>query len=72
VSDTGCGMPHSLLERIFEPYFTTKAKGEGTGLGLSITQRIVEEHHGQIRVESSPETGTVFTLELPLTTAHRG
>lgn len=65
VSDNGPGIREEDLPLIFEPFFTSK--GAGTGLGLSITQRIVEEHHGQIRVESSAEAGTVFTLELPLT-----
>lgn len=65
ISDSGPGIRAEDLPLIFEPFFTRK--GAGTGLGLSITQRIVEEHHGQIRVESSAGTGTVFTLELPLT-----
>lgn len=64
VSDNGPGIRAEDLPLIFEPFFTSK--GAGTGLGLSITQRIVEEHHGQIRVDSSAESGTVFTLELPL------
>ncbi|HIJ96716.1 MAG TPA: HAMP domain-containing protein [Desulfuromonadales bacterium] len=64
VSDTGAGIPEENLPLIFEPFFTSK--GAGTGLGLSITQRIVEEHHGQISVESSAGSGTVFTLKLPL------
>ena len=68
ISDTGPGIREEDLPLIFEPFFTRK--GAGTGLGLSITQRIIEEHHGQIRVESSPESGTVFTIELPLTPYH--
>jgi len=70
ISDTGPGIHPEDLPLIFEPFFTRK--GAGTGLGLSITQRIMEEHHGQIRVESSPESGTVFTLELPLTDDTKG
>ncbi len=64
ISDNGPGIREEDLPLIFEPFFTRK--GAGTGLGLSITQRIIEEHHGQIKVESSSESGTVFTLELPL------
>ena len=64
ISDSGPGISPDDLPLIFEPFFTRK--GAGTGLGLSITQRIVEEHHGRIGVESSPEQGTRFTIELPL------
>lgn len=64
VSDSGPGIKEQDLPQIFEPFFTRK--GAGTGLGLSITQRIMEEHHGKVDVGSCPETGTVFTLTLPL------
>jgi len=64
ISDSGPGINAADLPLIFEPFFTRK--GAGTGLGLSITERIVEEHHGRIDVESSPEQGTRFTIELPL------
>ncbi len=70
ISDNGPGISADDLPLIFEPFFTRK--GAGTGLGLSITQRIIEEHHGRIRVESSRESGTVFTLELPLQTDFKG
>lgn len=66
VSDNGPGICEENIALIFEPFFTSK--GAGTGLGLSITQRIVEEHHGEICVESHSETGTIFTLKLPLLT----
>jgi signal transduction histidine kinase len=66
VFDNGSGISAKSLPLIFEPFFTSK--GAGTGLGLSITQRIVEEHHGQISVESCPEVGTIFTLKLPIRT----
>jgi signal transduction histidine kinase len=65
ISDTGPGIHENDLPLIFEPFFTRK--GAGTGLGLSITQRIVEEHHGQIFAENGPSSGTIFTLKLPLT-----
>ncbi|MFZ4856390.1 MAG: ATP-binding protein [Desulfuromonadaceae bacterium] len=65
ICDNGPGINTDDLPLIFEPFFTRK--GAGTGLGLSITQRIIDEHHGRIDVESSPERGTCFTIELPLT-----
>lgn len=70
VSDNGPGIREEDLPLIFEPFFTSK--GAGTGLGLSITQRIIEEHKGQISAESVIETGTVFTLKLPLITGTEG
>lgn len=64
VKDTGTGIPEDNLESIFEPLFTTKAKG--IGLGLSIVNSIIEAHSGSISVESEVGRGTVFTVELPL------
>ena len=63
-TDRGQGMDERTRARIFEPFFTTKKKG--TGLGLAIAKQIVEQHGGTIRVESTPEQGTRFTVELPL------
>ncbi|HMC82314.1 MAG TPA: ATP-binding protein, partial [Candidatus Polarisedimenticolia bacterium] len=64
--DTGPGIPQARLARVFEPFFTTKAAGKGTGLGLSLSQGIVKEHGGRIRVESTMDKGTTFTVELPV------
>lgn len=65
VADTGCGMEKCVAERIFDPYFTTKAPGEGTGMGLAVVQRIVKNHKGCIRVRSEVGCGTVFDVYLP-------
>jgi signal transduction histidine kinase len=65
VQDNGPGMEETLLERIFEPYFTTKSPGQGTGLGLSIVQRLVAHAHGAVHVYSHRGEGTIFTIYLP-------
>ena len=66
IQDTGPGIKNELLEKIFDPFFTTKVTGDGTGLGLSVSYAIVKEHKGSIRVASTPETGTTFTLRFPV------
>lgn len=66
ITDSGPGIDNDLLEKIFDPFFTTKATGEGTGLGLSVSYAIVKEHKGSIRVTSSPDSGTTFTLRFPV------
>ena len=68
VTDTGCGIPSNNLKRIFEPFFTTKEIGKGTGLGLSAILGIIISHNGTIEVESNPNAGTTFILQLPITT----
>ncbi|XOF32859.1 MAG: response regulator [Candidatus Electrothrix sp. YB6] len=65
VSDTGHGMDKETLDRIFDPYFTTKGKGKGTGLGLAIVHGIVHSYGGHISVYSSPGEGSVFQVYLP-------
>ena len=65
VEDNGKGIPAEYLERIFDPFFTTKPIGQGTGLGLSICYQIIEQHHGRIRVASTPGMGTRFLVALP-------
>ena len=64
IADTGPGIPEDLRGKIFEPFFSTKE--EGIGLGLPIAQRIVEEHGGEVRVESKVGQGTTFTIALPI------
>ena len=66
VEDDGPGIAPEHLNRIWDPFFTTKPVGQGTGLGLSITQRIVARHGGDVRVESTPGAGARFLIELPL------
>jgi signal transduction histidine kinase len=71
VTDTGSGIAPEHIQRIYDPFFTTKtapAEGQnrGTGLGLSVTYGIIQEHAGKIRVESNPGAGTTFSLDFPL------
>ena len=64
VNDNGQGFPADLLARAFEPYITTKA--HGTGLGLAIVKKMIEEHHGQIKIENNPAGGACITIALPI------
>lgn len=66
VQDGGQGMAPAQLQKIFEPYFTTKQNKSGTGLGLYITKKVVEDHNGSIKVDSALDVGTTFTIRLPL------
>ena len=64
VADTGHGVTRELKEKLFLPYFSTRKRG--TGLGLAIVSRVIEEHHGSIRVEENQPVGTRFIVELPV------
>jgi signal transduction histidine kinase len=65
IEDDGSGIAPEHLERIYDPFFTTKPEGEGTGLGLAISSEIVRRHEGRIEVESQPGVGTRFHVWLP-------
>ena len=62
--DSGCGIPAEHIEKIFEPFYTTKERG--TGLGLAITRQIIEQHHGQIHIKSEAGKGTTVTVTLAI------
>ena len=64
ISDTGVGIPPENLEKLFNPFFTTKEKGKGVGLGLSVVHGIIQKHNGKIEVESKPNEGTTFRIYL--------
>jgi len=65
IRDTGCGITHDVIDRIWDPFFTTKEVGEGVGLGLALTYNIVKRHGGEIKVESHVGSGSTFTVLLP-------
>lgn len=67
INDNGIGIEDEVKERIFEPFFTTKEVGQGTGLGLSIVYSIVEQHKGEIEINSEINKGTEITIKLPIT-----
>jgi PAS domain S-box-containing protein len=65
VRDTGSGIPANIIDRVFDPFFTTSEVGKGTGLGLAVVHGIIKNHHGDITVESEPGEGTIFNVLLP-------
>ncbi|MBM3789481.1 MAG: sensor histidine kinase, partial [Acidobacteria bacterium] len=69
IRDTGEGIPQDRISRLFDPYYSTKPTG--TGLGLTVVHRVIQEHRGRIRVDSTPGRGATFTVELPLLEAGR-
>jgi two-component system NtrC family sensor kinase len=70
VRDTGCGIPEANLQRIFDPFFTSKEVGKGTGLGLSVSYGIIKAHGGRINVESVVGAGTTIQILLPITSPY--
>jgi two-component system sensor histidine kinase EvgS len=66
ISDTGCGIPHEIREKILDPFFTTKKRGEGTGMGLSVTLGIVKQYGGMLTFTSDPGKGSTFEVYLPI------
>ena len=66
ITDTGTGIPPTVLPHIFEPFYTTRPTGQGTGLGLSVSLGIVQDHGGAIDVDSREGEGTTFTVWLPV------
>lgn len=65
ISDTGCGIPKDAMDKIFEPFYTTKRSGKGTGLGLSVVKNVMTAVGGQICIDSTPDVGTTFLLYFP-------
>lgn len=66
VKDNGNGIPPKVLDKIFQPFFTTKPTGQGTGLGLSLSYDIVKAHGGELKVETNEGDGTAFIIHLPV------
>ena len=66
ITDTGTGIEKDIINKIFDPGFTTKGVGVGTGLGLSICYQIIEKHKGEIKVKSAPNEGSTFTIKIPI------
>ncbi len=65
VKDNGNGIPESIKDKIFQPFFTTKPSGQGTGLGLSLSYDIIKAHGGELNVETKEVEGTEFIIRLP-------
>jgi two-component system NtrC family sensor kinase len=65
-ADTGVGIASDEMSKLFDPFYTTKKKGKGVGLGLSVVYGIIKAHKGSITVDSLPEKGSTFIIQLPL------
>ena len=65
-SNNGSGIPQNVIDKIFQPFFTTKPTGEGTGLGLSLGYDIIKAHEGEIKVKSEEGEGSEFIINLPV------
>jgi len=72
IQDTGRGISAENLDKVFDPFYTTKQPGQGWGLGLSICHRIVEDCDGRIDIDSEPGKGSTFSVLLPLLTEEEG
>ena len=70
VKDNGVGIPHKILDKIFQPFFTTKPTGQGTGLGLSLSYDIIKAHGGELKVETSEGKGSEFIIQLPVSKSY--
>jgi signal transduction histidine kinase len=66
VKDNGNGIPQKILDKIYQPFFTTKPTGQGTGLGLSLSYDIVKAHEGELKLNTKEGEGTIFTIILPV------
>ncbi len=66
VKDNGIGIPKKILDKIYQPFFTTKPTGQGTGLGLSLSYDIIKAHGGEIKVETKEGEGAEFIIQLPI------
>ena len=67
VSDSGNGIPKNIVDKVFQPFFTTKPTGQGTGLGLSLSYDIIKAHGGKIKVNTKEGESSEFIIQLPLT-----
>ena len=66
VKDNGNGIPQKIIDKIFQPFFTTKPTGQGTGLGLSLSYDIIKAHGGEIKVQTKEGEGSEFIIQLPV------
>ncbi|MEL6777298.1 MAG: ATP-binding protein, partial [Cyanobacteria bacterium J06597_16] len=66
IRDSGPGIPTEIQGKVFDPFFTTKPVGKGTGLGLALSYQTIQQHHGQLRLHSTPHQGTTLLIQLPV------